>query len=133
MRISDWSSDVCSSDLEYLGGARANKIGDDGEAGIAKPVEHERQAAQWPFRIRIPIGAGTWLGQHRASDMQVEHSSLVPWSEPFIQVCDMVAQGDYRVSRIPEQFELPAEHQHDDLVRGIGMPAHSVIVQLPRP
>src|SRR3546814_7018334 len=66
---------------EYLGGARANKIGDDGEAGIAKPVEHERQAAQWPFRIRIPIGAGTWLGQHRASDMPVEHSSLVPWSE----------------------------------------------------
>src|SRR3546814_7549247 len=105
MRISDWSSDVCSSDLqrrlrdradqidvfltvsigrapfeatllkpEYFGGSRANEIGDDDEAGVAKPIQHERQAAQRPFRIRIQIRVGAWLSQHGASDMPVEPS-----------------------------------------------------------
>src|SRR3546814_17268501 len=28
---------------EYFGGSRANEIGDDDEAGVAKPIQHERQ------------------------------------------------------------------------------------------
>src|SRR3546814_6429669 len=60
MRISDWSSDVCSSDLLSAGGdglARQPRIlgmGDDGEAeagGVGEDAHHHA-------RIRDPLAAG---------------------------------------------------------------------------
>src|SRR3546814_10146136 len=55
---------------EYLGGSRANEIGDDDEAGVAKPNQHERQAAQRPFRIRIQIRVGAWRSEEHTSGLQ---------------------------------------------------------------
>src|SRR3546814_7937976 len=44
MRISDWSSDVCSSDLDRLIGRESRQIGDPGAAG-AEAEENQRQNA----------------------------------------------------------------------------------------
>src|SRR3546814_7963883 len=53
MRISDWSSDVCSSDLEQVEDAEHDEGGQD-RGGIAVRhghQEHELQHAQAPWRV----------------------------------------------------------------------------------
>ena len=82
---------------EYFGGSRANEIGDDDEAGVAKAIEQERQAPQRPFRIRIQIRVWAWLSQHGASDMPVEPAPMMLWSELLIQIFETVAQREYLV------------------------------------
>src|SRR3546814_3062495 len=45
MRISDWSSDVCSSDLEGERGGAADEFGaDEAHDGFARNAERERDA-----------------------------------------------------------------------------------------
>src|SRR3546814_17497080 len=60
MRISDWSSDVCSSDLTRAGRKRAGRL----HAGAAAPREGRRRPAQAPRLVeplrltgRPPTGA----------------------------------------------------------------------------
>src|SRR3546814_6551838 len=52
MRISDWSSDVCSSDLEYLGAA-ARRIIDQAGNAIDRALIDQRAA----LRCRLISGA----------------------------------------------------------------------------
>src|SRR3546814_9976760 len=51
MRISDWSSDVCSSDLEIAYHRHLVGDEDDGEAELAVDVAEQRQ--DLPRRLRI--------------------------------------------------------------------------------
>src|SRR3546814_13438347 len=54
---------------EYFGGSRANEIGDDDQAGVAQPIQHQREAAQRPSRLRIQIGVWRWPSQLRGTDL----------------------------------------------------------------
>src|SRR3546814_3449707 len=49
MRISDWSSDVCSSDLSPRDQARKGQIADDADA--PSPFRHARNMAIIPRRV----------------------------------------------------------------------------------
>src|SRR3546814_16960349 len=60
MRISDWSSDVCSSDLPLQGGDDAVAVvGDDGALGhlVAVPCDHLDKAVP-----RAVVGQGAGVG-----------------------------------------------------------------------
>src|SRR3546814_12158733 len=76
----------------------------------------ERRPAQRPFRIRIQIRVGAWLSQHGASDMPVETSPLLLWSELLIQIFETVAPGEYLVRWVTEQFHSAADERPGDLV-----------------
>src|SRR3546814_6665899 len=76
----------------------------------------ERRPAQRPFRIRIQILVGALLSQHGASDMPVEPSPLMLWSELLIQIFETVAQREYLVRWVTEQFHSAADERHGDLV-----------------
>src|SRR3546814_1567700 len=47
MRISDWSSDVCSSDLN-LAGVAARRVGRGRPAPFLQPIEQDRMSYQQP-------------------------------------------------------------------------------------
>src|SRR3546814_9176259 len=51
MRISDWSSDVCSSDLFDVGGLGAVGLGAGDDARVDHRVEHDPGAAQRRLRV----------------------------------------------------------------------------------
>src|SRR3546814_19385483 len=91
----------------------------------------ERRPAQRPFRIRIQILVGAWLSQHGASDMPVEPSPLMLWSELLIQIFETVAQREYLVRWVTEHFHSAADERHGDLVGRIGMAAIRFPVPLP--
>src|SRR3546814_2570378 len=54
MRISDWSSDVCSSDLLELGRGEAARVGDDLDIDFVGQIFARRQRGAAPTRL---IGA----------------------------------------------------------------------------
>src|SRR3546814_2051339 len=69
MRISDWSSDVCSSDLAF-GIAHREALGDDGLGEL----DHVRQIDDRPRMA----DAETTIGQHLAHDLrQLQQSQQV--------------------------------------------------------
>src|SRR3546814_5185265 len=63
MRISDWSSDVCSSDLQTT----AAKI-DDGAGSVTKPGIHQRAAHFECAARRVSDEVGVRLGKERGED-----------------------------------------------------------------
>src|SRR3546814_2609725 len=67
MRISDWSSDVCSSDLiERLGGRRA--CDGQGRAGGQRSAQRNRHHKRKEFHRLVPESAATMVetaGPHR--------------------------------------------------------------------
>src|SRR3546814_9370187 len=84
MRISDWSSDVCSSDLQHLARmarARAFEIRSYRPSASAQATQHY----QW-FRVAAPIGDDPLV--HRgflafASDMGLLSSAMLPHGVSF--------------------------------------------------
>src|SRR3546814_223639 len=71
MRISDWSSDVCSSDLLRAGlRAGARRLRDAGTAR-RRQVDDDRQPDPGPVRCRAQLalrrGAGVLAARHRAA------------------------------------------------------------------
>src|SRR3546814_6684270 len=75
MRISDWSSDVCSSDLEHV--RLAAEIADDGRAGRDRIVDDDPGAAGRGGHLdpdlddvaaHQPFGVGRLDDAHRAPD-----------------------------------------------------------------
>src|SRR3546814_8118789 len=70
MRISDWSSDVCSSDLQIEGGEHAVGAGDERR----QQVRHQAHEDHLAFRITeahvVLDELGTVAGDHQAG---VEH------------------------------------------------------------
>src|SRR3546814_12532184 len=52
MRISDWSSDVCSSDLP--GGHKGESRDGEAATGFRRPVEHQLRLLRPPDRLRAP-------------------------------------------------------------------------------
>src|SRR3546814_8775762 len=72
MRISDWSSDVCSSDLGIRGGGRqlsADRSRTAAVANIVAGVDHgvrRRTAARRPVHLRLrPLAAQAFPRRHR--------------------------------------------------------------------
>src|SRR3546814_9318327 len=63
MRISDWSSDVCSSDLQTT----AAKI-DDGAGSVTKPGIHQRAAHFECAARRVSDEVGVRLGKERGEN-----------------------------------------------------------------
>src|SRR3546814_17094437 len=52
MRISDWSSDVCSSDLSFRGGGtRLSFLGEDASGGKAQSLAHRAQTTREPTEV----------------------------------------------------------------------------------
>src|SRR3546814_4119811 len=84
MRISDWSSDVCSSDLNRRAKLRLDVVADDRNACLGETLRPYRIAAdedgdvvhecdaslQRAFRVKI--------GRLLASDRQIVHQALDP-------------------------------------------------------
>src|SRR3546814_18372637 len=56
MRISDWSSDVCSSDLDELRRRRHHRLGDAGAAGIEQVAEGAQARAHAQELVLREIG-----------------------------------------------------------------------------
>src|SRR3546814_8136807 len=63
--------------------------------------------------------------------MPVEPSPLMLWSELLIQIFETVAQREYLVRWVTEQFHSAADERHGDLVGRIGMAAIRFPVPLP--
>src|SRR3546814_3636104 len=79
MRISDWSSDVCSSDLEFCEDVRARRLGGsitrdrrDRASGAARPSGPTAAPAPNPSRSRSLAAAGDAGAVRRRSE---EHTS----------------------------------------------------------
>src|SRR3546814_1543400 len=74
MRISDWSSDVCSSDLQRFGGVaparplRRRAPRRSGDPDLRRFLEQQR-------RCRIRAGGGRALSRSRKPDRSEEHTS----------------------------------------------------------
>src|SRR3546814_9222860 len=85
MRISDWSSDVCSSDLHQVAGirgrsmlpylrARAEKIHEDGDA-VSMELHGQRSVRQGKWKLLWlprPMGSGNWAlrSEEHTSELQ---------------------------------------------------------------
>src|SRR3546814_2949056 len=94
MRISDWSSDVCSSDLHRLH-RRCSRAGDGHAAGALRrhSVEHVRHIARRMERDPFP--------QRRRSDPMVDHEA--PVTTPLPDTASMLPvdqAGEYGATRI---------------------------------
>src|SRR3546814_10787229 len=83
MRISDWSSDVCSSDLKRRWALRSD---DDGlifsTSGSPRNIERPRKAAQrftqWRFgNVEADYGLGQRLARRRSEEHTSELQSLM--------------------------------------------------------
>src|SRR3546814_10897565 len=57
MRISDWSSDVCSSDLKHAGPTRDDPVGQIREVHLVAQPDHPCTAADRPDNVGGPIVA----------------------------------------------------------------------------
>src|SRR3546814_2504918 len=66
MRISDWSSDVCSSDLQHLAAAGADGRGADVGAAGAVNIAHRRATAG----LALAIGPAFGPTPHRVEDVE---------------------------------------------------------------
>src|SRR3546814_5989183 len=74
MRISDWSSDVCSSDLGFVYAWDGKKIG-KGEQEITNIVEGERMDTQLRFKEPFESEASCYL----LTEAQGESQTVVKW------------------------------------------------------
>src|SRR3546814_14756293 len=79
MRISDWSSDVCSSDLHQPGGK------------IEQIILRRRKPAQ-PFGRKPPLGLGLAPPGARARTRRIDQHAIDPADE--ITECRELAPGD---------------------------------------
>src|SRR3546814_5640693 len=70
MRISDWSSDVCSSDLAAVGKAFAAR--DERAVGKASRAIHEQMRDRWPERRQVVAGRD----QHRTVAAKFETATI---------------------------------------------------------
>src|SRR3546814_3094124 len=78
MRISDWSSDVCSSDLEFCEDVRARRLGGsitrdrrDRASGAARPSGPTAAPAPNPSRSRSLAAAGdAGRSEEQTSELQ---------------------------------------------------------------
>src|SRR3546814_14382741 len=84
MRISDWSSDVCSSDLDLLSIIR------DGEAALARIADHAASATAQPLssvRLLAPIERpGKYLAIGMNYRKHVEEGAKLGLAEPGKQL-----------------------------------------------
>src|SRR3546814_4889008 len=70
MRISDWSSDVCSSDLPDWSGSQANNTGDALVAAQRVGAEVDRMDSAWfAPAVKVP-------GENRARPLFIERSQI---------------------------------------------------------
>src|SRR3546814_15946255 len=88
MRISDWSSDVCSSDLAQVGVRRG--VWDDAEADrearlLAEEVEAERKAARRQVAAEIALGEGDDGGDEEQRGPLVDPPPEQPPADPSRQ------------------------------------------------
>src|SRR3546814_19264392 len=100
MRISDWSSDVCSSDLHDLGVRHAYHLGHDEHAGShARRHEHASGRGRWLDRARhmtlVPRHDhhrdGECFGSHRVGSRAAgahlnnaaTHAARLVWATPY--------------------------------------------------
>src|SRR3546814_7908456 len=76
MRISDWSSDVCSSDLE--GWPRPLRLAGDGWwwQRIVAGADHEGVFQRIPTALHIGVGGGNILVCHVIADQGTRHTKL---------------------------------------------------------
>src|SRR3546814_6736872 len=74
MRISDWSSDVCSSDLHRDGGG--NHVGQDGRAQAAANDEKAQYAVLGQRRIAV-VADRDHLFAHRIAGQMALHRELL--------------------------------------------------------
>src|SRR3546814_1124105 len=80
MRISDWSSDVCSSDLSLAGGRQCDALrlfGCRGDARQRFRAARRRLPLHRPFRRRPPRGAAADAGPLRSEEHTSELQSLM--------------------------------------------------------
>src|SRR3546814_9546657 len=94
MRISDWSSDVCSSDLELVDAVRRHEAAGR-LVGLAAPVEvtvFERDPEPRPDRVQHPDA----LGHHLLADAVPRnrrdpipcHAPVLPWTRLRRSLCE---------------------------------------------
>src|SRR3546814_3380650 len=92
MRISDWSSDVCSSDLERLQARRVQEIGRP--VGTKRPahlVHHEYQDVGPPAHRGSPPFSFACRGRH-ATKSSATHS---PYIAGCVVACQFPARGGF--------------------------------------
>src|SRR3546814_17913694 len=105
MRISDWSSDVCSSDLLQIGAGLRN-LGDYGASVIARrtwqcPCRH--QCTTW--RVPCPHFAFAFhilASSARAHPMR-HWGGLLPWPPPLPSLAQDSSRVPYRRPEVPIQ------------------------------
>src|SRR3546814_14410301 len=103
MRISDWSSDVCSSDLEHVVVALV-----EADRGLVEDVEHARQAAA---DLRREPDALRFAARERAAgaiEVEIIEPDIVEEAEPFEDFLED-ALGDLVLLR----GELGGERPHE--------------------
>src|SRR3546814_13272596 len=100
MRISDWSSDVCSSDLGGAGGAagRGGATETNGAGYGRQPV----RTISLPGGETVPaLGLGTWHMGERGADRAAEADALrcgIDLGMSLIDTAEMYASGVGRAS-----------------------------------
>src|SRR3546814_10031764 len=76
MRISDWSSDVCSSDLEYR---------------VGLTPESARELVVHGHRVLVQTGAGEGIGAHDRFYVEAG-AEIVQTAEEIFATCEMVVK-----------------------------------------
>src|SRR3546814_6053357 len=90
MRISDWSSDVCSSDLGPALGGKAGRLVDDDRRFVAVN-DHRLDIGDFVFAQRWVLGLG--CSQRRSDDFGRGYADRLPGLDP-------VAGGDRKSTRL---------------------------------
>src|SRR3546814_14850265 len=76
MRISDWSSDVCSSDLDDSPAAARPKVKQRCDHGLVEPRLWARRAVAWRFRCPL------WLRREQHGDGSDENEHCHRGEDP---------------------------------------------------
>src|SRR3546814_13680351 len=97
MRISDWSSDVCSSDLDDSPAAARPKVQQRCDHGLVEPRLWARRAVAWRFRCPL------WLRreQHGDGSDENEHCHRGEDPEPAAEIGERDGAGACRQNAHP--------------------------------
>src|SRR3546814_7416760 len=99
MRISDWSSDVCSSDLEIIGVARSHIVAQRAVGGAIDAVVDPRRRRRSRLSTRTPAGiANSNQGRRVANATRAMSAGS--------RVMSVASQGKARAETQSPRFEM---------------------------